>query len=418
MSVIIDWPDTVIGGLERFANGDLLVLTLTDVESLYAFWLSTDLGDTWTRITFTEGTNFPDFPSSGAPDVQHVGFFVDNNDAIWMAGRDGGAPGHVARGTLSGTHITFDNGYSFGTTNTQDVLDLTVVQIGGDDFIGLVYADDATTSGDVRWMVVTRTSGGSYSTAENETLLHSNHGVKWVGIDFHHTGDGRTIDTDPHFYVAYQCLDGADLFFRRMAYTSGPDAWATGTEQSIDTTCDSLRGNMFYDGTVIMMTVSDTVTPFYRVWERDEADTTTTERTDGTLAANGASVTALGTYDTDGNYYLHYIDRTGADVVEGAKLTRSGLTWDVALTTLYSPVTTIASGLAITRRPLGSSIFIALDDTDPRPDETVLVRTFSSGATLEIWDGAAWISGTPKVWNGSSWDTAIPKAWNGSAWVP
>jgi hypothetical protein len=42
-------------------------------------------------------------------------------------------------------------------------------------------------------------------------------------------------------------------------------------------------------------------------------------------------------------------------------------------------------------------------------------------ATLNVWDGSAWVpstktNGFPKVWDGSAWVQIYPKVWYGSAW--
>ena len=38
------------------------------------------------------------------------------------------------------------------------------------------------------------------------------------------------------------------------------------------------------------------------------------------------------------------------------------------------------------------------------------------GGIINVWNGSAWVDGTPKVWNGSSWVTGQARTWNGSEW--
>jgi len=38
------------------------------------------------------------------------------------------------------------------------------------------------------------------------------------------------------------------------------------------------------------------------------------------------------------------------------------------------------------------------------------------GGIINVWNGSAWVDGTPKVWNGSTWVTAQARVWNGTEW--
>lgn len=38
------------------------------------------------------------------------------------------------------------------------------------------------------------------------------------------------------------------------------------------------------------------------------------------------------------------------------------------------------------------------------------------GGIINVWNGSAWVDGTPKVWNGSAWVTGQGRTWNGTEW--
>ena len=42
---------------------------------------------------------------------------------------------------------------------------------------------------------------------------------------------------------------------------------------------------------------------------------------------------------------------------------------------------------------------------------------YQSAPAIQVWNGAAWVVGTPRRWSGSAWVDATIKRWSGSAWV-
>jgi hypothetical protein len=58
---------------------------------------------------------------------------------------------------------------------------------------------------------------------------------------------------------------------------------------------------------------------------------------------------------------------------------------------------------------------------------TGLIGSGSAGGTIgltnydistgNIWNGTAWVKGSPVAWNGSAWVRTVPRMWNGTAWV-
>lgn len=50
-------------------------------------------------------------------------------------------------------------------------------------------------------------------------------------------------------------------------------------------------------------------------------------------------------------------------------------------------------------------------------DSDFFVETLAGGASVKVWDGAAWVQKPVKVWDGLSWVLKPMKVFNGSAWV-
>lgn len=77
------------------------------------------------------------------------------------------------------------------------------------------------------------------------------------------------------------------------------------------------------------------------------------------------------------------------------------------------------------RTPPAAGRYNPTPDTFPTSDSLnasygldVLYAVTPVGATVKVWNGAAFVDGAVKVWNGSAWvDAAAVKTWNGSAWV-
>lgn len=147
---------------------------------------------------------------------------------------------------------------------------------------------------------VTFTINGSTIGAITETILagpvlDTGGGIILApSIDFHHTGDGLTIQgATPHLYVSWlQVNTGPSLmtlWFRKATYTAG--AWSWGATRNIS--AGGLETTMWsqgiFDGQQYVMAACwGDATSFALgdgVWQRDAADTTTT-----TLLANDQEV--------------------------------------------------------------------------------------------------------------------------------
>lgn len=140
----------------------------------------------------------------------------------------------------------------------------------------------------------------------------------YPSIDFHHTGNGKTVaGSAPHLFVSWSAGaagTGKGTRFRKAAYSAG--AWTWGTEQSIDTTryinSNYQWINTVFDGVVVALVAStwngtDVVVTVYDI----AADT-------GVLSTSRVIVSAQlyggeATHDHDRNIYVAHA--SGTDVL-------------------------------------------------------------------------------------------------------
>lgn len=161
---------------------------------------------------------------------------------------------------------------------------------------------------------ITVTSGAGITVGSGTTLGSGYNAAsynQYPSIDFHHTGDTKTVKGGtPHLYVAWSSgaagTSTLGMRFRKATYNAG--VWNWGTERGLDTTRyangPSYWIKCLFDGTRVMMpaslhtgSVGSSV-----IYERDEADTTTTVRE--MRAASTRYNQGSATFDASGNIYL------------------------------------------------------------------------------------------------------------------
>ena len=172
-------------------------------------------------------------------------------------------------------------------------------------------------------------------------------------IDFHHTGDGKTISGGtPHIYVVYHTGDtgaGKGIRFRKLVWVGG--GWSANTDRGIDESnhADATAGlvSACFDGTRMVMAYRPSGSTSTVKWaERDSGDTTTTARTP-TALADGVVQSVSVSYDNLGNGFILASAATSLDP-KTVQLTRSSLTWGswtaIEATTTRSNAATLQRG--------------------------------------------------------------------------
>ena len=298
--------------VDRTSNGNLWVLTndRPQPEIQGSFYLSTDDGATWTRkhylISVGSTAVYP-FNSS---------FFIDQDDYAHVVYKDK-SNGYIyyMRGTpdAARTSWTWSAPLDLTTTEIVDYPDVVAHREGAGWVAHIVFSRMSSGANDTalyRQVTISSTGTitlGSLALVGNASYGNTNH--KFPSIDFHHTGDGKTVaGGTPHLYVAWSAGDtgaGKGIRFSKATYNAG--AWTWSTQRELSSTY-YIKSNLhwincIFDGTRAMVTgcVGDTsLNNDIVIIERDVADTTTTMHVDTfELAYIGSS-----TYDDKGNVYI------------------------------------------------------------------------------------------------------------------
>lgn len=193
------------------------------------------------------------------------------------------------------------------------------------------------TGSSIRYKRITITSGSVLTLSGTLKTEAAASATRWPSIDFHHTGDGKTVKSaTPHiFYTWSKGASGAGngTRFRKWTYSGG--SWSEGTEREISTTRYTTTTAHWlicrFDGTqavlvgfVLKSTGGDIL---FIAW-RDVADTTTTESVISDMTSAEALFYGSASFDpVTGNIYV--IGRNndagaGANDLVYRKWTRSG----------------------------------------------------------------------------------------------
>lgn len=332
--------------IDRCQNGVLWaafnVIDANDT-SIFRMDYSTDNGATWTFGSYVlnaSGSSSNNYTPNGSifidlDDYCHV-VFKDRHDGYIYYRR--GTPNAARTAWTWSSAVTVRGGTLF------DYSDIVAHREGAGWKVHIVTSQNQSSFDSVNYSVIGISSSGTISTASTSVISSSTYGNsnhKWPSIDFNHTGDGKTVaGSTPHLYVVWSAGavgSGKGIRFKKASYSGG--SWTWGTEWEIDSTRyvgSSARWiNCMFDGTRVIMGgwVDDGSNRDLILYERDAADTTTTQRE---LIADTTSTDAFQrgsiTYDGDGNVYLFGYDFSNPTVIEFRK-------WDRATTTLGTATT-------------------------------------------------------------------------------
>jgi hypothetical protein len=200
------------------------------------------------------------------------------------------------------------------------------------------YATAANGNSGVVYRRVDITSGGTITAAGTTTTIGlglASDNSMYPSIDFHHTGDGKTVaGSAPHLFVAWSMQGtgaGNGIRYKKAAYSGG--AWTWGTEREVDSaryvSNDTQSIQTMFDGTrVIIVGFVEGGGDDLMLYERDVSDTTTTTYTLlDSPATSLRLVYGSSSYDSAGNVYVvgRNIDETaGTHDLVYRKWTRAG----------------------------------------------------------------------------------------------
>ncbi|MFN2486671.1 MAG: hypothetical protein ABR609_08720, partial [Acidimicrobiia bacterium] len=300
--------------VDRAPSGRLWVMHFAS-GSVLQFWLSDDNGTTWTKAT-------GDLTGSA-----QGSFFVDLDGGLniaYEAGGSGAAGFAYRRGTVVGTTITWSAELLLsGSLTVHDLVSFRH-PAGGWSSLAAVRSGDGNNSHMVYWLRAIDTTVSLAGTFDLTPGLTQG-GSGFIGaIDFHHTGDGKTVQGGtPHGYVGFVTSLGE----RRLTKLIWGGTGYTLSTQTI-TTAGALRAVSF-DGLRVML-MQDGATDTKRLIEVDTGNTTQINR--GLSADIGTGfITPTMSYDRDGNFYLLATDSGTSDLYR-TKWTRATTSWDAAWT--------------------------------------------------------------------------------------
>ena len=325
MSVKIASTNTVQGAypprgmVDRFSDGRLIAAVWPNVTptKMY-FYYSDDDGATWTEYGSASRLALP------TASAQNNAMFVTGDDDIIIY-QTSSARAYINIGSQSGNTLSWTSDQTLAPgTSWYGVSNVVAWRDGTDIHIWTVTYD---WNQDDMWVYHSTYNDDTTWTAQVERFALSTSAASAgdAGIDFHHTGDGKTPTATPHIFVAYRRTDLTYLLYRKFAYSAG---WTMGTERSISSTShisstlsDKFVPSCVYDGTRVVMATLDNNSYPYNVFERDVDDTTTTQRNPGAYANAGDNPSMAVDYDTgdiwygytrndDDDWYLNIYDRS------------------------------------------------------------------------------------------------------------
>ncbi len=340
--------------LQATSTGRLWVALGNTTANTIEFWYSDDSGATWTENTAAE------IAWSGG---QYVAFYIDADDHAHVAYDETGT---VALKYRRNKSITTTSAWSSASTvdsttaSSYQWADMVAHREGTGWKAHILYKRNTTGTDLMLYAPITITSA-DVITVETKVTVDSDVGASAGagGIDFHHTAsDEKAIQSStPHLYMVW-CDGSLSVNFAKYTYSGG--SWSAGTTRVISTAAGTPSAGMVFDGTRVIITLTDA--SGVGLFERDAADTTTTTRT-----ATGSVVATCVSYDNDSNVWI-----AGAYLGDlyVRKFVRSTLTWaSLELVDTDNPVNPLSM-----RRTGGNTIAIAYQDTSgagARFDQTV-----------------------------------------------
>lgn len=371
--------------IDRCANGVLWAIFQTATGTA-AMYYSTDNGATWVDGSF------------GVGGWSNGSMFIDVNDTLWLTWKQSGTSGGYTDGYIYAIYAEPSSTARTGWTNTQSLFvhdtayhAPTIVAFADPASSGASIAAVAVRSNngvqagaDVR--LVRRSAAGTISLSSDLSALPLGtlNSYTWPVIDFHHTGDGKTVQGGtPHLYTIAASPDSG-VVYRKHTYSAGTHT--TGATVVLDSgTVNAGRLSGMFDGSrmCVVWSPSSAATTL-KFAERDAADTTTTARTP-TALSDGTILGVSATVDVAGDIWVAAIGDTSDDV-STSKLVRSTLTW--GSWTATEAITATADSVQLRRCGVGQKIGVVyVQDTG-----TDAVRFHEAGTANSAPLAPSWVT--------------------------
>lgn len=260
---------------------------------------------------------------------------------------------------LGVTYVTWDRASGTITFTTSDRVLKTVtgnikmpsVKVFDIDNVSYIAVAAGEASVGLSMGIWSRTTGGTWSTEVAWNTAMSNTTTLSATVDFHHTGDGRTVkDATPHVYIFGDESGAVDVRISRWGYTTSP-SWSE-TNEAVLGEQGYGEGGFYWDGTRMVFANRVNADPWLMVGERNEANTATNTAIDDALPPHSSTWAGYAespdiAYDDDQN--VHLFSRTTESKITYSMYDRTAATWT-------DPVDVSTTGVGyprVTRDPYG-----------------------------------------------------------------
>lgn len=273
--------------IDRTSNGVLWAVQNSGSATGLGCSYSTDQGATWTAVAG------PAYSGSSATYTPNASLFIDLDDfahVVYKDRHDGLV--YYRRGTPNAarTAYTWSAALVVGNSTGHDFPDLVAFRNPAGGWTAFIVLSQVTSFTSAQWNRVDISSTGTATAASSIPTVLTNYSGTTVptypSIDFHHTGDGKTVQGGtPHLYTGWsagRAGAGFGIRFRKAVYAAG--SWTWNAEREIDSArywvdTGTWLATMF-DGTRVVFAGSlwDGANTDLVLHERDAADITTTPR--------------------------------------------------------------------------------------------------------------------------------------------
>lgn len=299
------------------SSGNVWCMLYNLASTRMEFWYSTDGGS-----SFTENTSLRTTLAANLADQGHA-FFIGHDIngeqvAVWCSAGSLSTAGYYCRAfSTSSTAWTSQDWLAGGTDYVGSIFifeSLTNAFGTGRSICVLSFATNASTS--MKGYTASITPAWNIVSQDDANSCVST----FVGADFEHTGDGRTAtESDsvrPYPLTSYSETVSVDFDKWNWVSGGGAGSFKNGTARVLDATkmtgSDPIAG--VCDGTrYITAFISDASDTVIQWFERDIADTTSTERTP-TALSDGAVTNLAIRRDADNNTILYAVGTTSDDI--------------------------------------------------------------------------------------------------------
>jgi hypothetical protein len=289
---------TTTSGL-AFCNGRHIARTSTGriwvgfggAATQFEFWYSDDDG-----ATFTQNAS----ATVSASVNNGFSFFIDVDDHAHLAYRTGSGGFDMSYRRMANIGTATSWGSAFGISGTYYYSPDIVAFRDGASWNAAIAASDGA---NIAVYILTDVDS---SPTISQSLSYGANG--YPSLDFHHTGDGKTISgASPHLYAA--STSGSDLYYRKFTYLGG--TYTTGTRRTLDSGgTKSTPVSLAFDGTRVLIAFAES--NYVGFVQRDEADTTTT--TASYFTSDGDITNLSISYDGSGDAHLWFVGTTTDDL--------------------------------------------------------------------------------------------------------